>query len=639
MRKHKKHHSSFLAKHREWRKRKFGTVPPLAKWWVILFIAVFLVIDAILYFEFVYADKFYPGVIIGDTNVGGKTYGEVISYFTDRARVLKDTGLRINFLDGGAVKDIKIPMSAQGLTPDKSFEYFSVGEWEKTVQKAYQFGKVGSLGQRFSEQASLLSKKNYNNLPFTLYEVSVDSFLSQELDLFLKKTQPARFAVNENGDMYIVSEKIGEKIDKTEIIRVLKKKLALFDVSSENFKTEMNIPITTGEKLAPFLGFAKELSRETGMIFRHDDYRWKAKGATLATWLTITESNTIGLDDNKIDAFFSKTVTPEIENAPKNSRFEMRNGKLKEIIRGRPGNIVNIADAEEKAEKIILEMQKTFRKDGKFSALSPSTSSDASFDPETGAISIPIEISVKDPRITQETIDQYKISDLVGSAKTGFKGSSADRITNITVGASKLNGLLIAPDEEFSAVNSIGYVNEEAGYVKEYVIKDNASVKEFGGGLCQIATTLFRTVLNAGLPVTERANHRYVVSYYGPGLDATIYGPHPDLRFVNDTGHYLLLQTKVIGNELLIELYGQKDDRKITISEPVLSKRIPAPVTKYIPTFELRAGTERCSETPRSGVTADVTYSVTLPNGNIREQHFNSVYQPWRKICLMGIRK
>jgi vancomycin resistance protein YoaR len=638
MGKHKKHRASLLSRHRAWRKKKFGTVPPLAKWWVILFIVLFLVVDAILYFEFVYADKFYPGIIIGGADVGGKTYGEAISYFTDRARTLNDTGLRINFLDGGEVKEIKIPQSAQGLTPDKSFEYFSLGEWGKTVREAYEFGKVGSLKRRFSEQTELLSKKKYD-FPFTLYEVSVDSFLSRELELFLKKTEPARFAVNENGDIYIVSEKIGEKMDKTKIIHVLKKKLASFDVSSENFKTEMDIPIATEERLSPFLGFTKELAQETGMIFRYNGYRWKAKGMMLATWITITKSNTIGLDGNKIDAFLSKNITPVIEDAPKNSRFEMRGGKLKEIIRGKPGNIVKVADVQEKAEKIILEMQKTFQKDGSFSAILSEKNTDASFDPKTGAINIPIEVSVEDPRITQETVDQYNISDLVGSAKTAFKESSADRITNITVGASKLNGLLIAPDEEFSAVNSIGFVNGESGYVKEYVIKDNASVKEFGGGLCQIATTLFRTALNAGLPITERANHRYVVSYYGPGLDATIYGPHPDLRFVNDTGHYLLLQTKVIGTELLIELYGQKDGRKVTISEPVLSERIPAPTTKYIPTFELRAGTEKCSETPRAGVTADVTYSVVFLNGNIREQRFNSVYQPWRKICLMGIRK
>ncbi|MFA6565355.1 MAG: VanW family protein, partial [Candidatus Paceibacterota bacterium] len=523
------------------------------------------------------------------------------------------------------------------LTPDKSFEYFSIGEWQKTVRSAYEFGKIGSLKRRFSEQKELPSKKKYD-LPFTLYEVAVDSFLSRELDFFLKKTEPARFAVNENGDIYIVSETIGEKMDKAKIIHVLKKKLASFDVSSENFKTEKNIPTATEKRLTPFLGFAEEIAQETGMFFHYNGYRWKTKGAALATWLTITEGNTIGLDGEKIGAFLTKNITPAIEDAPKNSRFEMRDGKLKEIIRGKPGNIVRVADVQEKAEKIIVEMQKTFRKDGHFSAIPSAENTGASFDTETGAIDIPIEIFVEGPRVTKETVDQYQISELVGSAKTAFKGSSSDRITNITVGASKLNGLLIAPDEEFSAVNSIGFVNGEAGYVKEYVIKDNASVKEFGGGLCQIATTLFRTALNAGLPITERANHRYVVSYYGPGLDATIYGPHPDLRFVNDTGHYLLLQTKVIGTELLIELYGQKDGRKVTISEPVLSERIPAPTTKYIPTFELRAGTEKCSETPRAGVTADVIYSVAFLNGNIREQHFNSVYQPWRKICLMGIR-
>ncbi len=133
---------------------------------------------------------------------------------------------------------------------------------------------------------------------------------------------------------------------------------------------------------------------------------------------------------------------------------------------------------------------------------------EASYDPTTGTIDIPVIVVQEEPTVTKKTIDDYGITELVGSSRTSFKGSSADRITNITVGSATLNGFLIAPGKEFSAVDTIGYVNEENGYKKEYVIKDNRSVKEFGGGLCQLATTLFRLALNAGFPVTERAAHR-----------------------------------------------------------------------------------------------------------------------------------
>jgi vancomycin resistance protein YoaR len=150
-------------------------------------------------------------------------------------------------------------------------------------------------------------------------------------------------------------------------------------------------------------------------------------------------------------------------------------------------------------------------------------------------IKLDVPLITENPRVTKETISKYGIKDLVGTVETSFVGGTADRIHNIKTGLSKINGILLAPGQELSTVNAIGYVSAETGYVEELVIKGDATVKEFGGGLCQIATTLFRLALNAGLPVTERINHRYVVGYYGPGLDATIYGPHPDLRFVNDT--------------------------------------------------------------------------------------------------------
>ena len=201
---------------------------------------------------------------------------------------------------------------------------------------------------------------------------------------------------------------------------------------------------------------------------------------------------------------------------------------------------------------------------------------------------------------------------------------------------SKLNGILIAPGEEFSAVNYIGDITEEAGFVKEEVINGGKVQKELGGGLCQIATTLFRLALNAGLPITERMNHRYIISYYGAGLDATIYGPHPDFRFVNDTGNYLLLQGKAINNEAIFELYGKKDGRVVEISKPVVAKWIAPPPTRYVSSTSLTSGKIVCTLSPGKGAITDVTYIVSYLNGDTKETNFHSVYQPWGGVCLVG---
>jgi len=194
----------------------------------------------------------------------------------------------------------------------------------------------------------------------------------------------------------------------------------------------------------------------------------------------------------------------------------------------------------------------------------------------------------------------------------------------------------MAPGEEFSAVNSIGYVNADEGYEKEYVIRGNESVKEFGGGLCQVGTTLFRMALDGGLEITERQNHSYVVGYYGPGIDATIYGPHPDVRFVNDTGNYLLLQAYVEGTNLVMELYGQDDGREVTISEPRLYDYVAPPDTKYVVSNELPPGEIKCTERRRDGLTAEFDYLIRYADGTVDEQTFMSVYKPWQAVCLIG---
>jgi vancomycin resistance protein YoaR len=314
----------------------------------------------------------------------------------------------------------------------------------------------------------------------------------------------------------------------------------------------------------------------------------------------------------------------------------MRGGKLTEILPGKAGNVVDIKKTTQKVEQLVLSVQKSFTETNDLWRALASLQTQITADKPTGTITVPVETVRAEPKVTRRTVDEYDIRELVGFAKTNFAGSSDDRRHNIEVGVSKLTGILLAPGEEFSAVVGIGTTTEEEGFVPEFVIKESKSVKELGGGLCQLATTLFRLALDAGLPITERVNHRYVVGYYGPGLDATIYGPHPDLKFINDTNNYLLLQGRVEGTELIFELYGQKDGRAAEISEVVLSEEKPAPETKYALGPDIPLGKIECSETPRKGITADATYIVRYANGEIKTQDFHSVYQPWQKICLIG---
>jgi vancomycin resistance protein YoaR len=201
--------------------------------------------------------------------------------------------------------------------------------------------------------------------------------------------------------------------------------------------------------------------------------------------------------------------------------------------------------------------------------------------------------------------------------------------------------LLIRPGEEFSLVKAIGPVDAALGYRQELVIKEDRTIPEFGGGLCQIGTTFFRLILNAGLPVVERKNHSYRVRYYEPpvGMDATIYEPKPDFRFTNDYPTYLLLQTRIEGDDLVFEFWGTKDGRVATSSTPKVYNVVAPPAPLKIETTEIPVGTTKCIEKAHPGSDAEFTYTVTYPDGQKTDTKFTSHYRPWREICLVGVKE
>jgi len=191
-------------------------------------------------------------------------------------------------------------------------------------------------------------------------------------------------------------------------------------------------------------------------------------------------------------------------------------------------------------------------------------------------------------------------------------------------------------------LDALGEIDGTTGYLQELVIKGNQTIPEYGGGLCQIGTTSFRAALASGMPVTARQNHSYVVSYYNdenglPGTDATIYDPAPDFRFLNDTGNYVLFQTRIEGNDLYFELWGTDDGRVAAQTKPVVWNRVAPPPTKYVDTTDIPPGTEKCTESAHAGIDAAFTYTVTYPDGEKKEETFQSHYRPWQAVCLRGV--
>ena len=249
---------------------------------------------------------------------------------------------------------------------------------------------------------------------------------------------------------------------------------------------------------------------------------------------------------------------------------------------------------------------------------------------------------VIDSEIKLSEINSYGIEEEIAYGQSDYTHSSTERIHNLTLAASKFNGILIAPNSILSFSDTVGDISLLTGYKPAYIIKDGKTVLGDGGGVCQVSTTLFRAALNAGLPIIERHAHAYRVNYYEndaqPGFDATIFAPTVDLKIKNDTKNYILIQTNIDkdNNYLLFHLYGKKDDRKIEVSKATVWDVVAPPAPKYQDDPTLKRGITRQIEFPSWGTKASFTYKVYKGNKLVIDDKFFSSYRPWQAVFLVG---
>jgi len=263
---------------------------------------------------------------------------------------------------------------------------------------------------------------------------------------------------------------------------------------------------------------------------------------------------------------------------------------------------------------------------------------------EIRPIYLDLPLKIVEPDITLEKTNDFGIKELIGFGDSEYDHSIPNRIWNVSLTAEKMNNILVEPGEEFRFNNTLGEVSKRTGYRSAYVISGGKTVLGDGGGVCQVSTTYFRAILNAGLEVTKRKAHSYRVSYYElnqkPGIDATVYSGDVDLRFLNDTGHHLLIRSSADADELYmkVEIYGTSDGRTTQIVDHETWGQRGAPAPAYYPTTEIPAGTFKQIDWAVSGIKASFKNIVKDKDGNlIREEEYYSNYVPWSAKYLQGI--
>lgn len=240
------------------------------------------------------------------------------------------------------------------------------------------------------------------------------------------------------------------------------------------------------------------------------------------------------------------------------------------------------------------------------------------------------------PVMVAPELEARGIKEVLAVGESNFAGSSPERRQNIWAGARKFNGLILKKGERFSFNKILESVDPADGFVEELVIKGNDTEKEFGGGVCQVSTTVYRAAFSGGFPIDQRRNHSYAVPYYKPyGLDATIYLGGQDFKFTNDTPADLLIQAFMEEDNLYFVFYGTKDGRTVALEGPFISGYQPAPDPIIEDSVLLPPGEMAELSPAHDGFRAEWVRRVQYPTYRTNER-FTSSYRPWPARILRG---
>jgi hypothetical protein len=229
--------------------------------------------------------------------------------------------------------------------------------------------------------------------------------------------------------------------------------------------------------------------------------------------------------------------------------------------------------------------------------------------------------------------------ELIGQASTGFNASSRDRVINITRATAMSDGIVVPQGAEFSFL-SIGDFSEANGFVDGYAIVGGRLEKVIGGGLCQVSTTMFRAVSNAGLQITRRVGHSHIVSFYENilGFDATVFSPSVDFRWRNDSPGpvYIAGIVDEQSARMTFQIFGVSDGRSVTYDGPAIRNRRNPGVAVWQLDRTLPEGAVRQLVRGRAGMDVSYTRIIRLADGTTRRNTYNTNYKPWEDFFLYG---
>ncbi len=592
----------------KWLKAIIGTALVLV---FLVLVAVWLVVAM----RFFYKDKVYPGVYVGDINLGGKTKEEVRAVLETEVDKLK-SGVAFSFQD----KKVVVSLNSVSFDGSLAYQLFSP-DIDKTVEQVLFRGRQNFFIANLKQQLECWLWHCGVDLVVDYNKPKILGLLKEQFGSFESPSRDAELVWNDDGTWRLEPEKFGQRFDYEAVFASFEATLRQTKNEEVRLILEEDAPKIFAAEVGDLSEPIKTILDQAPLTIKFNDQSWVAQKADLRSWLGLkkvyqngNKQVIVDIDNSLLKKYLDRRIAPLVNQAPLQPKFAMQDGRVTLFQMARDGQEIDLESTAEAIRQVLNNKE--------------------------GVKEIVLSVKVVSLDIVANDTNDLNIKEIIGTGTSNFAGSPANRRHNIAVGAKALNGLLIKPGEEFSLVKALGEINGKAGYLQELVIKQNKTVPEFGGGLCQIGTTLFRTVLNAGLPVTERRNHSYRVVYYEPaGTDATIYDPWPDFKFINDTNNYILIQTRISGNTAIFDFWGKRDGRTVAPIKPTIYNIVKPAPTKIIETLDLKPGVKKCTEGAHNGADAWFDYKVTYPTGEIKEKRFSSHYVPWQAVCLLGVEK
>ena len=588
-----------------WQKIKWPT-------FIVGGILVFLLI-LLAGYSIAYSKKTYRNVYVGETDLGGKNKTEITDILKPKTEQFLTSEITLKYQpEEGESKIYKMTTSDLGLSYDLN----------KTADAVYGVGRQSGPILDFYQQLKTFFVRYQVNAEYSLNE---EALAKKIADIAAEVDQPEKdYSLVYAGDgvFSLSSERQeGKRIDQTDIILNLKNNIARLDSAEVQFESKIFKPQITEENANKTLKEANGILAVGELNLTYSDKNLTLDVDTIAGLISSRAKKKeleIFIDSDRMSKQV-EGIASNIDKVAGNAVLSLKDGK------------VVVSTGSQNGAQLDREQTKIDIENAILSRLNPNST-------KVDGKNVKLKVAVLQPDIDSTKLATYGLNELVATGTTNFYNSPSNRIHNITIGANAISGTLLKPGEEFSTLGKLGKIDASTGYLPELVIKNNKTVPDYGGGLCQVSTTLFRAALNAGMKITQRQNHSYRVSYYEPpvGMDATIFDPAPDFKFVNNYSNYIFIQAKIVGTKITFEFYGTKDSRSVSVSTPEVYDYVEPPTAIETVDNSLAVGERKLVSHSHQGASAKFHYKVDRDGTILQETDFLSKYVALPEMWLVG---